>query len=199
MISSNGHGLYKSETIPSTYHQCVEHLLRGGQDMVATDKNPFLDSEAYHVDARLYKPKGKDMVEDEDILTTIIQISAPGVYQTHDLVGLWSRWDLSSFWIPKKETKKSTILYTIGGMENHANYVVKDGASTNYEAPIRWFFYPKGLGYRYQVAMISIGQVLPRSPKKTKAILIMKRGNMSCPARHFLNSKWKGKLPKDEL
>lgn len=64
-----------------------------------------MDNEAYYVDACIYKSKGKDIDEDEYILTTSIQISAPRVYQTRDSVGLWSRWDLSSLWTPKRKLK----------------------------------------------------------------------------------------------
>lgn len=60
--------MHKNTTIPSTYHQSVKYPLLEGQVTIATDNDPFLETEAYYANSRFSKAKrdqdkGKAVVE----------------------------------------------------------------------------------------------------------------------------------------
>lgn len=48
-------------------NKCVKYLLRRGQRTIIVDNDSFWSVEAYHAEAQLYKIRGKEVANEEDV------------------------------------------------------------------------------------------------------------------------------------
>lgn len=88
--------MYKNASIL----QCVKYPLCGGQGTIAVNKDPFLDSEAYHAEACFYKPSDKGMAEDEYTLTAraskppLVELSKAVIQLDYGVVETYHRFEV---------------------------------------------------------------------------------------------------------
>lgn len=89
--------------------------------MITVDRDPFLSAEAYQVEARLNKKKGKDVARDDGV-PVIITLRHPlaGFTRPVNPTRTWGYRDLTPFFkvANKGQAKKPIIFTALGDIDN---------------------------------------------------------------------------------